>query len=68
MTPEAMREAINARPEATLHERAAAAAYEDALEAQHAGIPSSVRAGRLGDWARVWRTMEAELEVLDTSP
>ena len=67
-----IRAAVAARPDATLHERAASAAYLDARAAQEAGLPGSVHAGRLVEWARLWRTMEAELETdlerLTTSP
>lgn len=68
LTPQSMRAAIAARPEETLHERAATAAYLDALAAQEAGLPGSVRAGRLGDWAREWKAMEAELGALTRQP
>ena len=63
LTPESIRAAVATRPEATLHERAATAAYLDALTAQEAGLPGSVRAGRLADWARVWRELEAERDA-----
>jgi len=72
LTPESIRAAVAARPEATIHERAATAAYLDALVAQEAGLPGSVRAGRLAEWARLWRELEAErdaeLETLRTGP
>lgn len=63
MTDEEIRAQIATRPEATLQERAANAAYENALELQAAGIPSSVRAGQLVAFSRVWKVMEKELET-----
>ena len=68
MTPEEIRERVAARPDTeTVQESYAWAAYWSALELQDAGVPSSVRAGVLVDFARAWEAAEAELAALTGS-
>lgn len=57
MPADQIRALIAARPEASLQGRAAAAANADALALQRAGVPSSVRAGRLMESVDVWHEL-----------
>ena len=65
MTPEEIRERVAVRPDSeTLQQFYAWAAYWSALELQVAGVPSSVRAGVLVDFAHAWQAAKAELAAL----
>lgn len=63
-----IRALIASRPASeSLQEAAAAAAYEAALKAQQAGMPSSVKAQILMAYAEEWRAMSEESDAIQNA-